>query len=273
MLRRPLISLAVGLVALALLGTAAYAFYWDPQPTYKAAPNDAASRVSPQELERAAEQRVFFGHMSVGNNVISGLRQLYEAHDVAPPNFIETDIGEIPSLDEDGGAFVHTLIGENRHPYRKLENFEAMLRGGLADQVDVALIKFCYIDLRWDSDVEKLFETYKATMAQLEADYPHVRFVHLTAPLTTGPYGIKDHIKMVVGRNDNATRERYNALIRAEYGPDRVFDIAALESRAPDGAVKAELYSGYSNDGAHLNETGAALVAAEFVRMLNATPN
>ncbi|TRY18645.1 hypothetical protein FOJ82_05850 [Tessaracoccus rhinocerotis] len=268
MTKQPLLRIVAALVALGLVGAATYTFFWDPDPSYDAAPDTATAQADPAELARAAELRIFFGHMSVGNNIISGMRQVYDAHEVRRPGFVETGIGDVPDLPQ-GGAFVHTLIGENRHPYRKLENFAAMLRGGMAEQVDVALIKFCYIDIRWDTDVDKLFRTYRDTMAELEAEFPDVRFIHVTAPLTTGPHGIKDHVKHFVGRNDNAARERYNELMRAEYGADRLLDVAALESRAPDGTVAPELYAGYSNDGAHLNGTGSALAALELVRMLN----
>lgn len=269
MSRKPLVRVVAALVALGLVGAVTYAFLWDPDPTYAAAPNEAASEVTEPELSRAAELRVFFGHMSVGNNIISGMRDLYESHGSPEPVFTEAQAGQVPELEADAGVFVHSLIGENRHPYRKLDNFEAMLRGGLAEQVDVALLKFCYIDIRWDTDVDKLFNEYRTRMAALEADYPEVRFIHVTAPLTTGPYGLKDHIKKLVGRDDNATRERYNEMMRAEYGPHRLLDLAAVESKAPDGRVRPELFAGYSNDGAHLNATGSALAAVELVRMLN----
>lgn len=270
MKKKPLLGIAAALAVLGLAGAVTYMFFWDPQPNFTdEAPNDAASTVTAEQLSDVANHRIFFGHMSVGKNIISGLDHLYTAHDVAEPAFVEVPVGEQPELQPDSGVFAHTLIGENRHPYRKLENFDAMLRGGLAAQVDTALIKFCYIDLRWDSDVEKLFTTYKETMDRLEADYPEVRFVHTTAPLTTGPYGIKDHVKMLIGRDDNANRERYNELMRETYGSGRLLDVAAIEAKAPDGTSAGELYEGYSNDGAHLNGTGSALVAAEFVRLLN----
>lgn len=269
MRNKPLLGIVAALVALGLVGTVGYVFFWDPRPSFdRPAPNDAAQRVTPEQLQQVAGQRIFFGHMSVGKNIISGLGELSSAHDLQAPRFVETGIGEQPHL-EAGGAFVHTLIGENRHPYRKLENFDAMLRAGLASEVDVALIKFCYIDIRWDSDVDKLFSAYTETMDALESDYPGVRFVHTTAPLTTGPYGIKDHIKQWVGRNDNAARERYNALVRQRYGSGDLLDVAAVEATAPDGGRTQQLYDGYSKDGAHLNATGSALVAAELVALLN----
>lgn len=264
-----------GLVAVGVLGAASVALMWDPNPTFEPAPNDAASRITDEELSRAAEVRVFFGHMSVGKNVLSGVRQLYEDHGLPTPAFVELPSmvgaapGRLPEIDAAGGVLVHALIGENRHPYRKLENFEATLRGGLADRVDVALIKFCYVDIRWDTDVDRLFAAYTETMDRLEKDFPDVRFVHVTAPLSTGPYGVKDRIKVLVGRNDNATRARYNEMLRSAYPDEQIFDLAAVEASGPDGAPRPELYAGYSNDGEHLNDTGSALAAVEFLRTVS----
>jgi lysophospholipase L1-like esterase len=181
---------------------------------------------------------------------------------------IEIAPGETTVVPADG-ALVHALIGENRHPVGKLKNFDATLRGGLAEQVDVAALKFCYIDIRWNSDVEDLFARYQDTLAQLESDYPQVRFVHMTVPLTTGPYGVRDHLKVLVGRDDNAARERYNDLMREAYGEEQLFDLARLEATEPDGSVREQqLFGGYSSDGAHLNAAGSEQIAAELVGFL-----
>lgn len=262
---------AAVMASFGVLGVITYQFFWDPDQTFETAPDNSASRVTDGQLAQLSQTRVFFGHKSVGRNILSGVESLYDSHDTAPPTMVEVEPGEVPELAE-GGVLVESSIGENRHPYRKLENFEATLRAGLSSEVDVALVKFCYIDIRWDSDVERLFSTYKETMERLQEDYPDVRFVHATAPLTTGPYGLKDHIKMLVGRNDNANRERYNQMMRATYGKEQLLDIALVEGTAPDGIFHAELHGGYSSDGAHLNATGQGVVAAEFVRLLAAQP-
>lgn len=250
-----------------LVATAGY-MSWNPTPSYESVADDGAALTGRDDVEAFTRRRVFFGHMSVGKNILTGLDELYAAHEVEPAARIEITPGESPTLPDDG-VLVHALIGENRHPQRKLANFDRTLRAGLAEQVEIAALKFCYIDVRWDTDVEALFETYRDTLAQLEADYPDVRFVHLTVPLTTGAYGIRDHLKVWAGRDDNAARERYNDLVRETYGPDRVFDIAALEATAPDGTTgDPELFGGYSSDGAHLNRAGATRIAAEFVNFL-----
>jgi len=263
-----LTRLGVAAAIVGVMGAATWFFLWDPPPSYESVPNDGAALAGRSDVEAFAGQRIFFGHMSVGNNILSGLDEVHASHDVARAAEIQIEPGEAPALPGDG-VLVHSLIGENRHPVGKLENFDATLRAGVAEQVEVAALKFCYIDIRWNSDVEELFARYQKTLGQLEADYPDVRFVHMTVPLTTGPHGIRDHLKVLVGRNDNAARERYNDLMREAYGPDQLFDIAALEATAPDGTARErELIGGYSSDGAHLNAAGSARIAAQFITFL-----
>ena len=264
------VRLAVAAVVVGLAAALTLRAFWDPTPTFEPAADEGATLVEASDLQAFSERRIFFGHMSVGKNILSGLRELAAEHGVGPVAEVEVEAGATPVPDlPDGGLLVHALIGENRHPVGKLENFEAMVRGGLGDQVDVAALKFCYVDVSWYTDVEDLFETYRQTMDRLEADFPDVRFVHMTVPLTTGPHGIKDRLKVVLGRDDNAARERYNDLMRAAYGPDQLFDIAAIEAQGPDGATgEPALFGGYSSDGAHLNAAGASLVAAELVNFV-----
>jgi hypothetical protein len=264
--------LAAAAVAFGLLGAVGLYLFWDPAPSYESVVDEGAFAADRGDLEAVAERRIFFGHMSVGKNIIAGLNEVYAAHGVTPPTQLEISPGDGPTMPSDG-VLVHALIGENRHPVGKLVNFDATLRGGLADQVDTAALKFCYIDIRWNSDVDTLFARYQETLSRLEADYPQVQFVHMTVPLTTGPYGIRDHLKILAGRNDNAARERYNDLMRQAYGSERLFDLAALEATEPDGRMREKvLFGGYSSDGAHLNEAGSARVAAEFVEFLANSP-
>jgi len=226
-----------------------------------AAPNTAAAGVTEQELTTAGGVDLFFGHQSVGQNVLDGISSVYTAKGVAAPIITEMRAGETAN-----GGFVHTAIGENGDPVGKFAAFDSMLRGGQAAHTDVALMKLCYVDIRWNTDVDRVFAQYQSTLGALQPDYPEVTFLHVTTPLTTSG-SVKDRIKAVIGRNDNEARARYNQLLRQTYG-DQVFDLAALESTAPDGSQGSALYDGYSLDGAHLNETGSAVVAVGLLRML-----
>lgn len=231
-----------------------------------------ATTVTAGQLTAAARTRVFFGHQSVGMNLVDAIPKVYADQGVNAPAITQD------TAPEGSAGFVHAFIGENTRPETKLAAFDAALRGGMAGKVDVAFMKFCYIDVTAGTDVDALFAKYRDTLAALQRDHPKVRFLHVTVPLTTirSQSGLKATLKRVLGRGDgdaadDAARERLNALIRKEYPADRLFDLAAVESTDPDGARVAgtldgkdvyALYDGYSTDGGHLNDLGAGRAAA-----------
>ncbi|MGB7964370.1 MAG: hypothetical protein WCF12_15620 [Propionicimonas sp.] len=250
-------------------------------PTLKGANVSAqtasVTEISNQDLASAAGERVFFGHQSVGMNVLDGVPLVYEAHGMATPPIISTPA---PSLD--GGFIEHAYIGENTKPQTKIVAFDAAIRGGVAERADVAFMKLCFVDFNSDTDVEALFAQYRETMAALERDYPDVTFLHVTTPLTTES-GWKAQIKRLLGRPDanradNVVREQYNSLMRQEYGDNgRLFDLAALESTTPDGTRVTGQYEGstyyalagdYASDSGHLNALGSSVAAAELLELI-----
>ena len=58
-------------------------------------------------------------------------------------------------------------------------------------------------------------------------------------------------------------------MLRAAYGPERLFDLAAVEVTGPNGEVTAGLFPGYSSDGSHLNESGSARAAVALIDLLS----
>ena len=101
------------------------------------------------------------------------------------------------------------------------------------------------------------------------------------------PLDAKAWLKRLFGRApygtvENLRREEYNALLRAAYqGREPIFDLARLESTAPDGAAVTVQWQGraapamdpaYSDDGGHLNATGRLRAARELVSVLAALP-
>lgn len=249
-------------------------------------PQDAAATAPPVKtdvtrasLERLSQRRVFFGHQSVGGNILDGVRGLTLA-----PSVVEVkDAGATLAP----GTLAHALVGQNEQPETKLAHFERLLDGGLARQVDVALLKFCYIDFHGGTDAKALFEKYRATLAGLKTRHPGVTFVHVTAPLTTVQRGARAWFnelrgKPVFGVGENRSREAFNALMRQTYaGSEPLFDLAQLESTQADGTRETYELNGraypamvpaYSDDGGHLNARGQAHVAAALVTFLGALP-
>ena len=206
----------------------------------------------------AAEPRIYFGHQSVGANLLQGVKEL----------------GVSLSIKDE-------FLAENGDPLRKLQNFMAAV--GEGSRFDIALVKFCYVDVNADTDARALFERYRATLAELRAKNPRTVFVHATLPLTTVQTGPKALAKRLLGRApygtiENLRRQEYNKLLRTTYaGREPIFDLARVESIAPDGSRVTVSWNGvtapamspaYTDDGGHLNARGRALAAQEFVTVL-----
>ncbi|WP_253899769.1 hypothetical protein [Corallococcus carmarthensis] len=235
-------------------------------------------------LERLTHRRVFFGHQSVGGNILDGVRGLLPSPNPAAPAIVEVKDANatIPP-----GTLAHAFVGQNEQPETKLAHFERLLDGGVAKQVDVALMKFCYIDFTSSTDAKALFEKYRTTLAGLKSRHPGVTFVHVTAPLTTVQRGAKAWFNELRGRpvfgvGENVSREAFNALMRQTYGgKEPLFDLAALESSQADGTRETYEVNGraypalvpaWSDDGGHLNAQGQARVASALVAFLAALP-
>ncbi|HEY6793298.1 MAG TPA: hypothetical protein VI248_01305 [Kineosporiaceae bacterium] len=240
----------------------------------------ARDGVTADELARAGDARVFFGHQSVGMNLLDAVPGVYRAHGLTAPPVTEGT----PAPGGSGGVFVHRFIGRNEDPMSKIKDFDATVRAGLGHQVDVAMMKFCYIDITTSTDVDALFAVYRGTLDALQRDFPGVTFLAVTVPLTT-EQGLLAQAKNWIRRSDrmspaeNVVRERLNTLIRQHYSGKHLFDLAALESTAPDGSrvtgtsggqPYAALYDGYSSDGGHLDVTGAQVVATGWLRAVAA---
>jgi hypothetical protein len=235
-----------------------------------------ASAITPDDLAVVARTRVFFGHQSVGMNVLGGVASVYAGHDISPPT-IEQDASQ---AGPDGGFVRHAFIGENGNPVLKIKDFDARMRSGVGGEVDVAMMKLCYVDIADDTDVGTLFAAYRETLASLERDFPGVIFVRVTVPLMTEQRllsTLKSKLTGTTGTGPaaNVARERLNALIRQEYADRHLFDLAGVESTTPDGGRAVgtyqaqryfRLYDGYASDSGHLNDTGARVAASAWLK-------
>ncbi|ACG74094.1 conserved hypothetical protein [Anaeromyxobacter sp. K] len=242
-------------------------------------------RAEPRErrdLQAVSERRVFFGHQSVGGNVIQGLQ------DLAAQQGVPLRIVEARAPGVGAGTFAHEAVAENGDPMRKLRSFSAALApGGEGAGAEVALLKFCYVDIHADTDVASLFAAYRKTIAELQAVSPATTFVHVTAPLQTVEGGVRGWAKELLGKprwgtQHNARREEFNALMRREYGGKApLFDLARVESTRPDGSAETSAWQGgavpslvpaYTDDGGHLNAEGRARAARALASVIASVP-
>jgi len=233
------------------------------------------------DLQTLAQARVFFGHHSVGNNILKGVRDLADKTGV-PLRIEEITAG---SAAPTGPGLFHGKVGENLDPDAKMADFAAVLGAPGEARYDVATFKFCYVDLDEGSkerSPDKLFDRYESRMSAIESAHPGVKILHSTMPLMAEPPGKKTRLKRLLGLSAdtdaaNVDRNEFNRLARGKYDGGSLLDVARFEATRPDGSI-AEFSSGghememlaleYTSDGGHLNAQGQERVAAAFLHRL-----
>lgn len=236
--------------------------------------------VSEQTWSLLSEKKIYFGHQSVGFNIVDGIKDIMAENEKIDLNIKETN--DISAFSEP--VFAHSRVGQNTDLSSKIEAFEQTIRKGVGEKADIAFFKFCYLDITEETNVQKLFESYKQTMDKLQKEFPETVFLYATVPLRTVNTSWKTWIKKLIGKDyiweyaDNIKRNEFNSMIRKAYeDTGRVFDIARAESTYTDGNRETFSYKGndyaalvpaYTNDGGHLNELGRRQVAAHLLALM-----
>jgi len=240
-------------------------------PSIKDVPNSS--------WEKLSQKRIYFGHQSVGFNIIDGIKDLMKEHPEIKLNIVES----ADASDLKVGTFEHSRVGKNADPKSKVEEFTRFVEQGIGKNADFSALKFCYVDVRADTNVKNVLKDYESFMAKVEKEFPKMTVVHFTVPLTRTKTTWKTIVKKIIGRktweyDDNIKRNEYNDLLRKEYsGKEPVFDLAQIESTYPDGKrctfskngkTYYSLVPEYTNDGGHLNEKGRRIVAEQLLIFL-----
>ena len=246
-------------------------------PVFRPDALTAVAPLSTEQVNRLGALRIFFGHQSVGGNLMDGLADLAREGEPMPLTVARTLHLESGAA----GIVAHEWVGENGAPTSKLVAVGEALAGP-ARAANVVLVKFCYSDFGADTDPDALFTAYQRQIAAWQVRFPGVTFVHVTAP-TVRPEGVATRwLRTLRGRFTMQARAvkvaRYNARLREAYGGRApVFDLAAFEAEGPDGSSSRRqlggldvplLYPAFTNDGEHLNEIGRRAVARRFLHVL-----
>lgn len=240
-----------------------------------AVPSMDFSKVTQEQWESLAQRRIYFGHQSVGDNIVEGIREVLAEHPEIPLQVIET-----VSLDSmNAPGLYHARIGQNGDPGSKTSAFTAIVDRG---QPAVGVLKYCYVDVGSETDPVAMFAEYQRAMTQLRAAHPDLVIAHVTLPLTSIS-GRREWLVMklrgqTTERDLNALRNRYNRTLREAYvGKEPVFDLARVESTHADGSRSFFSRRGeavyilapeLTDDGSHLNAVGRRAVAEAFLAML-----
>ena len=230
-----------------------------------------------QQISSLETKRIFFGHQSVGNDIVHGIRDIMDEDRRLKLNLVASADPQSMSLP----AFVESPIGENRNPASKDKAFADILAKGMGSQGGIAMYKYCYVDIGLDTDVQQLFDNYRRQMTDLKSRYPSLTVVHITVPLTTDDPGPKTWIKTMIGRptsrDVNLKRNQFNSLLRKYYATEPIFDLARVESTHLDGTRSYVMIQGqkvytlaseFTTDGGHLNQAGRRAAAQTLLQVL-----
>ncbi len=239
-----------------------------------------ATRASLRDIDDAtwqilAQRKIFFAHQSVGANVLEGIDDLRQENPQVKLNIVNAaNPARVPAP-----AFVESRIGKNGDPHSKTAEFLALLDAGLGAQRGIAMYKFCFADMRPDTDVSKMFAEYRTAIESIHVRYPQLTIVHITMPLTTAEASWKVFAKKLLHKSSErdlaVKRNQFNTLLHQQYdGKEPVFDLAAAESTQLDGRRvffqhdSVPIYAlvpEFTDDGAHLNKLGRRVVAEQFL--------
>jgi hypothetical protein len=234
------------------------------------------TQISMSEWQALEKKHVVFGHQSVGQNILDGLKRL------AARDGVKIDIHErrmTPALQ----GISHFTIGRNGDPMSKIRDFAAAIDAGAAQGADVAMMKLCYTDINATTDARQVADDYIASLESLAQGHPETSFVAVTVPLLEAQTGPKAWIKRLMGKQpsgyfDNAKRSEFNALLRKRYlAAGRLFDLARAEAESTgkysairvDGQEVEVLSPELTDDGGHLNKHGQVLVATAFLNFVS----
>ena len=148
---------------------------------------------SNQDIQKLLNKKIFFGHMSVGYNIIDGLNDIIRED----PRFFGFSIFEITDgvniLDP---GFYHQRNGKNGFPTSKCDAFKNFLiNDNIGTQFDIVFFKFCYVDLNENSDVKEILEIYINTLEEVSKKFPNLKIIPVTVPLKAHNFTLKQRIK------------------------------------------------------------------------------
>lgn len=229
-------------------------------------------------IEKVSKHRLYFGHQSVGFNIISGIH-IWEQETGMNLKTVEARDFTNP----DSASLIHFKIGHNGDPKLKIDDFVALADSIPWDSASAAFFKLCYVDIMAETNVDEIFNYYKQRMYDLKERCPDCKIILITVPVTRAQRGWKKVAKNILGRQlygveENIKRHAFNQRMRNEMNDDfPIFDLAALETTLPDGSTYTYKYKGneypampefYTVDIGHLNEYGARYVSFNLLAFL-----
>ena len=110
--------------------------------------------VPAEKWEKLSQKKIYFGHQSVGYNIMDGIEDLMKEHPQIKVNIVETT----NESDFNVGILAHSRVGKNDDPKSKITEFVNFIDSGIGKKADAAALKFCYVDMKPGRMLKNLFQ-------------------------------------------------------------------------------------------------------------------
>src|SRR5262249_26492558 len=189
MLAKCITSLFIFLCSMCLIGCG-------QQTSHEQIVHTSLNTISISPWKQLSQKKIYFGHQSVGNNILDGIRDVMKDNPQIALNITESS----SMADLKRPIFAHSMVGKNSDPKSKIDEFSRNLRAGIGDEADIVFLKLCFVDILPQTDTVKVFEYYKQTMEEMKHKFPKTTFIHFTVPLTTRQIWLKEFVKTLIGK-------------------------------------------------------------------------
>jgi hypothetical protein len=240
--------------------------------------NNLSKNMDPEinkKIKAIGQKNIYFGHRSVGENIISGLNNI-----ISENAQNELKIEELKNNSKfEGSYFVHSNIGHNGDPQSKFDEFTRIVNNLASMKLDIAMMKLCFVDITNNTNITDVFKSYVAMIDSIQNKYPGLTIIHFSVPLKSKPSLINNIKGLIKGPKnydpqDNLARNKYNEFLYSKYSREDIFDLAEIESTYPHGKRESYIIDGklcyflikdYTDDGGHLNDLGKQIVAEKLI--------
>lgn len=240
-------------------------------------PMKGIETINRTQWDKLGNKKIYFGHQSVGYDLIDGVESILKKNPDIKINIIE---GSNLGLFENP-VFAHSKNGLNGDPKSKIDAFYKIVDEGLGEKVDIAGFKFCYADFNKNTDINNVFEYYKLKMNKISQKYPNIEIIHYTIPLRAIQKGPKAWVKKIlnkdVGIQDNYARQQFNELLVNSFKDQSIFNLAKHESTNLDKIREYTLVNDkkvysmvpdFTIDGGHLSTKGKYYIGTQYLLFL-----
>ncbi len=106
--------------------------------TDKANPLIPINNISESTWKKLSEKIIYFGHQSVGFNIVKGLEDILKENPQIKLNIVETN----NPADFSTPIFAHSRIGKNTEPQSKIDAFADFMEKGIGNRASIGFKLF-----------------------------------------------------------------------------------------------------------------------------------